>query len=749
MTIFKRLCLSMLLFAAATTYCYADDVNDLCRRQSNCEARFLRVMTGTHTSNVSETLITPDGRELLTISEKDNVIRVWDIKKGKEVRQISGYSNQQIIAHEVGDFLTMALSPDGQYLAVSPIFLFWGLYNPDKVKQHIKAIRLYDYKSGKLLKLLVHHKESVKDLTFTSDGKYLLSKAGGEIAVWETKDFTQVKQLPAHIFAISDLAGELPKKEDYQWLTAFTDMAHMRKTFNDLNLAGDMIYRLGIYSLRNREQFANIMHGVGFWHSKRNGLFNIDYDLDKNRLFVYDRKLQKVGEIPYAKRPSFMSFTPDGSRLFLFFKGKQSALDVMVYDATKPNFPELSRHSWDYPSEYIRFIDADTVISAEGPKQNIYFREATTGKLKGQIIGNADIVGKVGYDKGRLLLDYGAGKNKDKKGGMRTVKAFTPSLLTLTDLPESEAQTAAAALKPLPLTYKDYTLTFDEEQTKLRLKKSGELKAVIKLTNPQTHAGFVGKGLIVTHDVNGMITVFDLTGKVNAYLYGHTSPITSLGGFGGEGKLLLSASRDRTVRIWQTHRCEFDPSVSWHYESILVTDIVKDSDAERAGLKQGDRILKVDGNKINSGEFFLEYTQAQRTYEMRVRRNDEPLTIKINKTGKAMGIYFALAREESRYTYGIGYIPPDLTLFVNKDNEWVIWRKRIMDALWPDSDSFDEGKDTEITYAASPGGHHLLQWQVNQGLDKEAQLLPLEKDKHYKPELIKEWLENMFSEQKF
>src|SRR5262245_52981849 len=69
---------------------------------------------GGHTAKVFKVLFTPDGKELITVSD-DKTVRVWDIASGQSVRVLRpplgvGYS---------GALRAAALSANGRRLAVS------------------------------------------------------------------------------------------------------------------------------------------------------------------------------------------------------------------------------------------------------------------------------------------------------------------------------------------------------------------------------------------------------------------------------------------------------------------------------------------------------------------------------------------------------------------------------------------------------------------------------------------------------
>lgn len=67
-------------------------------------------------------------------------------------------------------------------------------------------------------------------------------------------------------------------------------------------------------------------------------------------------------------------------------------------------------------------------------------------------------------------------------------------------------------------------------------------------------------------------------------------------------------------------------------QGVLVTDVVKDSPADKAGLKAGDLILSVDGRPTpNSGQLRhrIAFTNVGEKVELKLLRDGKPLTLKV------------------------------------------------------------------------------------------------------------------------
>ena len=104
-----------------------------------------------HESTPVYTIITtPDGKTALS-GARDKTIHVWDIATGKELRRLTGHTEQ---------VYQLALSRDGKYIASA---------------SYDKTVRIWDFKTGQELKKFEGHTDGVQGTCFTPDGRFVFS----------------------------------------------------------------------------------------------------------------------------------------------------------------------------------------------------------------------------------------------------------------------------------------------------------------------------------------------------------------------------------------------------------------------------------------------------------------------------------------------------------------------------------------------------------------------------------------------
>ena len=156
---------TVLLCLTLATISRADDVAEKDRP-------ILVLDAGGHTSIVWKVLFTPDGRELITVSD-DKTIRVWDVAAGEPLRVL----RPPIGRGREGMLYAAALSPDRRTLAVGGYGFKESNYG---------GIYLIDLSSGRIDRTLQGHANVINSLAFSGDGKRLASGSTDRTArIWD------------------------------------------------------------------------------------------------------------------------------------------------------------------------------------------------------------------------------------------------------------------------------------------------------------------------------------------------------------------------------------------------------------------------------------------------------------------------------------------------------------------------------------------------------------------------------------
>jgi WD40 repeat protein len=154
---------------------------DRCVRLWDVETRKVISKWTGHTSVVCALCWSADGERVVSGSW-DGTARVWDVNTGKTLLTI-----------EVRNYWTQAVvySPDSSKLATGG--------------QEDTAIKIWNAKTGEFLNTLSHD-QIVCSLTWTSDGKKLISGSTGPIRIFDTDTWQQITTLEGHTHAVSTIS---------------------------------------------------------------------------------------------------------------------------------------------------------------------------------------------------------------------------------------------------------------------------------------------------------------------------------------------------------------------------------------------------------------------------------------------------------------------------------------------------------------------------------------------------------------
>jgi len=272
----------------------------------------LKLDTKGHTGLIKDIIVTKDG-DIISASV-DKTIRVYD-KNGKEERKILGQ-----IGAGSGEIFAIALSKDERYLAVGGFMAFFKGSN----HQEIGSIRIYNYKTGKLLQVLKSHTNVVLDLAFSSDNNkynpkslYLISGSGDKTAkIWtldKNDKFTlkdTIKFHTNHVYAVKIIN----RANNYFAITTGYDN------------------KIALYDIQKRKIINShkLNYKLNSLAVSKNHIAVCGYGKE---IVVYDFNLQKLKTIKSETTPEGLAYNNKGNYLIAGFN--KHPYNVNVYNKKK------------------------------------------------------------------------------------------------------------------------------------------------------------------------------------------------------------------------------------------------------------------------------------------------------------------------------------------------------------------------------------------------------------------------------
>jgi len=662
----------------------------------------LKLDTKGHTAQIHDLIISKDQKIISASSDKS--VRIWNMQ-GKEERKILG----RIAPGNEGMIFAIALSPDEKYLAVAG---FMELNKNYDKPQDANYIRIYEYRSGKLVTLLKSHTDIVNDLAFSPDGKYLVSGAiDKSVKVWNMETLLLQESHFLHTREVYGV-GVIQQERDY-WIVS-------------TGYDGQVL----IYSLAQKSLIAS-HHKSYTLQSLAISQHHIAVSGHKKEIIIYDHQLNIVKTIYTQTTPTGLKFSASGEKLVA--GTWSSPHNINVY-SVKDRYQKT--HTFTVARNFtqaLNFIGEDKVIAGGWVKDNfkIFIWSLESHQLLNTIEGVGKYVWSVGIKGNQIGFGNSWSVDPRTSDASKLDKVF--DLENLKVSPYNFAQ-----LNRIPRVYGAYSLThrsggnYSYVDATLEIRNNNYVEASVTkdLTNGYRHNcyGFY-KDKILSGGMHGRLKLYDLKGVEIANLVGHTGEIWSLA---LDGDRLVSGSDDQTIRIWNLKELQQNHLVESSFFTAKWQSFIKENYPHIDTTKKEDIRRLYNAMRRDYGK-----REASKLLKEREYRNPSLLTqawkefiaknypqLDIYQVGGMAELYNNLLRDyneqEANKVLKGSYrtLYPQLSIFVSKDNEWIIWSR-------------------SGYYASSINGDQYIGWHINQGSNKEARFLSIDKVKGMKrPDII-------------
>jgi len=452
--------------------------------------RLLRTLTG-HTDDVYSVSYSPDGKYLASGSD-DKTVKLWEVATGECVKTLSGHTD---IVRSV------SFAPNGKYFAS----------NSDD-----ETIKVWEVATGNCVKTLIGS-ESLSSVSYSPDGKYLVSASVGTAKLWEVASGNCVKTLSG---------GRIAYNPDGAYLA----IAYVSITILKVP-TGECIKEIGddsstVYSVAYSPDgtVASASYGeVKLWDAKS---------------CKYIKAL--TGCVSFVES---VTYSPDGKHLASGSDGKI----VKIFEvATGECIKTLEGHD-DYVNSIAYSPNGKYIASAAGntykcADKTVRIWEAATGKCVKTLEGHDDAVLSVCYSPDGKYIASGSADYKIKiweavSGKcIKTLTEHTAYVKSVTYSPDGKYLASGSS---------DKTIKIWETNTWKCVKTLTDHKSTVTSVCYSPNGAY-----LASCSWDGTIKIWNVaTEQCINTLTGHTGWVNSVC-YSPDGKCLVSGSKDNTIKFW-------------------------------------------------------------------------------------------------------------------------------------------------------------------------------------------------------
>lgn len=491
--------------------------------QAQEKDKYLVINPEGHRANIQSLVVDSKGRVITAGYDKS--IKIWNSKEGYLERQIFG----QIGPGHEGMIYDIAISNDDRYI------ISGGWFGPNSGDKPIGDIRLYNYTTGRLIRLYKGHFNCVKDLEFYTNSSFFFSFDGaGEVNLWDvdSKEPTTLTAVPSDITDLEAVEGFVVTTHYSGDIFVWDVNNFERPKFSSKKLSNDGLPAKVCAISDDGSRIAVASN---------------------NLVYLFDNNLSLLTYFEHGEHEVMkMDFSPDGTRILVV-----SASDYVEKNLCKVYYEE--NKEWFNLSSYMKhteliqcgaFINNSTCVTAGGMNNEVAIWKVETTKKNSTELhflrGVGNPIQAVGMNNQSLAFATTYSKNDGFSAfehvfdfATREIRPYVPGVDT--------------ANHPI-LTMGDRSLKISDTQTSLSVRRGKVTTGKISydVTNGSEHlvVTFIGDTLVASGAAYGRINIYDYEGKFKSTLIAHEGDIRGLAP-SLDGNFLVSSSTDQTIRLWR------------------------------------------------------------------------------------------------------------------------------------------------------------------------------------------------------
>jgi WD40 repeat protein len=447
-----------------------------------------RIVLKGHDGVLWSARLAPDGKRIVTASE-DKTARVWNAENGDQLAILRGHTEGVRVA---------SFSPDGRQVITG---------STDK------TARLWNAETGQQSAVL-EHDGVVRSAAFSSDGRRVVTASDDKTArIWDVQTGKQIAALTGHTARVRD--------------AAFSPNGRYVLTSSDDKTARLWDSKTGepVHILEGHTQS---VRGVAF---SPDGERAVTTSLDHSaRVWSVETGKQSV-ILGHGDVVTSAAFSPDGQRIVTASDDNT----VPIWDAQMgERIVTLSGRTAVYSP------DGRSIVTSDGDTARIW--NADNGKLAMVLRGHRSrVTGAVFSPDGRSVLTA----SDDK-----TARLWSAGTETNTQMAVLVAHTGSAGRAVFSPDGRRALTASDDNSVRLWDAEAGRQIATFTRAGSGM-AAFSPDGRLVAIPDNNTVVVRDAnTGEREDRIFqGHSAAVQSVA-FSADGRRIVTASDDRTARVW-------------------------------------------------------------------------------------------------------------------------------------------------------------------------------------------------------